>query len=122
MAFSFSINGVDITRYIAYNGLQRSRNDIDSPDAGRTMDGIMHRGRVSTKIRWDVTCRPLTTAELSTIENLIMPEYVTVTMTDPYYGTVTKTMYSNNTAASFLINRRSGTALWGGVTFPLIEV
>lgn len=116
------INNVDISDYIAYNGLKRGRSDVDDPDAGRTLDGVMHRGRVGTKIRWDVTCRPLTTAELHTLEDLIMPEYVTVTVSDPYYGTVTKTMYSNNTSASFLLKRRDGTEWWSGVEFPLIEV
>ena len=118
----FKINNVDITGYIAFGGLKRGRNDIDSPEAGRTLDGVMHRGRVGTKLRYDVTCRPLKAADLTVLEGLIMPEYVSVTMSDPYYGTVTKTMYSNNTAASYLIKKPDGTEWWGGITFPLIEV
>ena len=40
---------VDITPYIAFQGLTFSRNDVDAPDAGRDMSGLMHRGRVGVK-------------------------------------------------------------------------
>ena len=113
---------VDISDFIAFGGIKRDRNDVDSPDAGRTLDAKMHRARVATKIRYDITCRPLKTADLNLIETLIMPEYISVRIQDPYYGTVTKTMYSNNTSAAFLIRKRDGTEWWTGITFPLIEV
>lgn len=116
------IGALDITPYIAYGGLKWQRSDIDAADSGRTMDGVMHRGRVATKIRLDITCRPLTETELNTVLNAILPEYISVKYNDPMYGVVTKTMYSNNNPASFLIKKRNGTELWGGVTFPLIEV
>ena len=113
---------VNISEYIAYQGVKRSRNDVDGPEAGRTLDAVMHRARVSTKMRYDITCRPLKTSELNTIETLIMPEYISVRITDPYYGTVVKQMYSNNTSAGFCIRKKDGTEWWNGVTFPLIEV
>ena len=117
-----TVNGVDMTPYIAYQGLKWQRSDIDSSDAGRTMDGVMHRGRVTTKIRLDVTCRPLKLSEASTVLNAILPEYVNVTYTDPMYGgTKTAVMYSNNNPASFMIKKPDGTEWWNGITFPLIE-
>ena len=116
------INGTDVTNYIAAQGLQWQRNDIDGPDAGRSMDGVMHRLRVGTKIRLDVTCRPLRAAELRTLLNLIYPEYVTVVYDDPMYGRVSKTMYSNNNPASFFRRRPDGVEVWTGVTFALVEV
>ena len=81
----------------------------------------MQRGRVTTKIRLDVTCRPLKASELRTILNAIYPEYVSVIYDDPMYGRVTKTMYSNNNPASYLIPQSDGDDLWTGVTFPLVE-
>ncbi len=118
---TFSINGVNMLPYIAYRGLKWQRGDVEAPDAGRTLDGVMHRGRVATKIRLDVTCRPLTASEASTVLNAILPEFVSVTYTDPMYGTVTKTMYSNNNPASFLMRKSNGAEYWDGITFPLIE-
>ena len=115
------INGTDVTDFIAYNGLKWQRNDIDSPHTGREMAGTMHRGRVSTKIRLDITCRPLKSTELYTLLNLIYPEYVTVTYNDPMEGTVAKTMYSNNNPAAYQQKHDGGVEWWTGVTFPLIE-
>lgn len=116
-----TINGVDITPYIAYGGLKWSRNDIDAPNTGRAMDGKMYRGRVTTKIRLDVTCRMLKNDELMTVLNLILPEYVTVTYDDPMLGRTTKQMYANNNPAVFQMKKNDGSEWWGGVTFPLIE-
>ena len=115
------INGVDMTPYIAFGGVKWTRSDIDSPNTGRTMDGTMQRGRVTTKIRLDITCRPLKDTQVQTVLNAIYPEFVTVRYTDPMSGVVTKTMYSNNNPATYLIRRKNGIELWNGITFPLIE-
>ena len=115
------IGNVNIVPFIAQGGLKWQRNDIDAPNTGRTLDGTMQRGRVTTKIRLDVTCRPLKASELRTILNAIYPEYVSVIYDDPMYGRVTKTMYSNNNPASYLIPQSDGDDLWTGVTFPLVE-
>lgn len=115
------INGVDFTDYIAYGGLKWSRNDIDAPNTGRDMAGYMHRGRVSTKIRLDVTCKLLEKNDIARVLNAILPEYVTVTYDDPMYGVTTKTMYSNNNPAVYQLKKADGREYWSGVTFPLIE-
>ena len=86
------IDGTDITPYIAFSGIAWQRGDVESENAGRTLDGILHRGRVGTKIRLDITCRPLTAAEAGVVLNAIYPEWVTVQYTDPMSGLVTKTM------------------------------
>lgn len=118
---TLTIDGVDITPFVAFGGLKWQRSDVDGPNSGRTMDSTMQRMRISTKIRLDITCRPLTQAETQTVLNLVLPEYVTVTYTDPMYGLVTKEMYSNNNPATFMIKRSNGDELWSGITFPLIE-
>ena len=114
---------VDITPYLAYQGLKWSRNDIDAANSGRdTQDGLMHRARVAIKIRLDCTCRPLTFAELTRVQHTILPEYVLVRYPDPIAGgIVTKKMYSNNIPATFFLQQPDGSQVWGGVEFPLIE-
>lgn len=118
---SIIIDGADITQYIANGGVKWSRNDVDGPNAGRTMSGDMIRDRVATKIRLDITCRPLTEDELSYIMNLLLPEFVSVTYDDPLYGVVTKTMYANNHGAEYMFRSRDGKDYWRNVTFPLVE-
>ena len=118
---TLTIDGVDITPFIKYQGFKWTRSDIDGSDAGRTMDGVMQRNRVATKIRLDISCRPMRTAEASRVLSAIMPQFVTVTYTDPQVGgDVTKVMYSNNNPASYCINK-GGYELWHGIDFPLIE-
>ena len=116
------IDGTDITNLIAYQGVQWKRNDIDGPNAGRTLSGLMVRDRVATKIRLDITCRQLTLPEVRMLLNLLMPEFVSVTYDDPMDGLVTRTMYANNNGAQFLFARDEDTKeWWDNVSFPLVE-
>lgn len=113
---------INITPFIAWQGLTFSRNDIDGPEAGRTMNGTMHRCRVSSKEKMQVTTKPLTKAQSAMIQSLIFPESFSVRVT-PYPRTnaaKTMTMYSNNVSTTFLIHRQSGEELCS-LSFPLIE-
>lgn len=121
MKMMLKINGVDFMPFIAKQGVKWQRNDIDAPNSGRTMDGMMQRGRVATKIRLDITCRPLKAEEARLVLNTILPEYVPVDYYDPMSGErYGVTMYSNNNPASFLIEKPEDD-WWSGITFPLIE-
>lgn len=114
-----SNNWVDITPYIAFGGLTFSRNDVDAPDAGRSMDGLMHRGRVAVKEKMNITTIPLTKAESSSLQTLLYPETISVKVT-PYPRTNaahTMSMYSNNVKVSYLIANNDMQTL----SFPLIE-
>lgn len=115
---TFKIDGVDMLPYIVQNGLKWTRNDIDGDDAGRTMDGTMHRDRITSKVRLDVTCLPLSSEDAAVVLNAIMPEFVTVEYTDPMEGTVKKKMYANNIPATYI---DTVTDKWMGIAFPLIE-
>ena len=122
MIMTLKINGVDMTPYIANRGIKWQRSDLDAPGAGRSLDGKLMRSRVASKVRLDVTCTPLTAEKASIVLTAIMPEWVEVTYTDPQVGKdVTKTMYSNNNPASFLMRKPDGTEYWDGISFPLIE-
>lgn len=117
-----TIDGTNIVPFIAYNGFQWQRSDVDGEGAGRMLDGTLERNRVATKVRLDVTCRLLKSAEVSLVLSAIMPEWVSVTYYDPQVGgVVSKTMYSNNNPATYQIKHPDGTEWWGGITFPLIE-
>ena len=120
-SFCFTVNGVSLLNYLAEDGIKWTRFDVEAPDTGRTLDGVMHRGRVATKVRLDVTCRPLTSAEASVVLRAILPEYVTVRYIDPQDGSVTRTMYSNNIPTICATVNPDGTALWKDLSFPLIE-
>lgn len=119
---TFQINGVDITSYVAPSGIKWTRADVDGPNAGRRLDGILVRDRVAIKYKADVTCKPLTLAQAAVVLGLIEDEWVFVTATNPFKGTVnTYTMYSNNIPAAFAITGQDGNEYWDGIAFPLIE-
>ena len=119
----FEIDGVNMLPYIAYGGLQWQRSDIDGENGGRTLDGNMTRDRLAIKIRWDVTCRPLKSSEISKVLTAIEPEYITLRYTNPVLNTESVAQfYSNNIPASFCMKDRTGTEWWQGLTFPVIQV
>lgn len=115
------IDGVNIVPYIAFGGVKWQRSDVDGEGAGRDLSGTLRRNRVATKVRLDVTCRPLTSQEARKVLNAIAPEWVEVRYTDPQKGVVTKKMYANNNPASYMMKKPNGTEYWSGITFPLIE-
>lgn len=121
MSFFLKIDGVDVTDYIAYGGVQWQRSDVDGEGAGRDLNGDLRRNRVSTKRRLDITCRPLMESEAKTLLTALMPEWLTVQYYDPQAGITTKTMYANNNPASFLLRKDNGMEYWAGIAFPLIE-
>lgn len=120
---TLNMTWVDITPMIAWQGLTFSRNDVDAPDAGRTMDGTMHRGRVASKEKMEIKTVQLTRAQVSALETLLFPETIQVRVT-PYPRTNavhTMTMYSNNVKATYIIHRANGEDLQS-LSFPLVEV
>lgn len=120
--FTIKINSVDIRPYIKHGGVKWTRSDIDGPNAGRDMSGEMIRDYVATKIRFDISCRPLTQNELATVLSLIKPTTLFVTYTDLETNTVkTGSFYSNNFSTSIVLTQKNGTEYWDGLTFPLIE-
>ena len=112
----------DITPYIACRGLNFSRNDVDAPDAGRSMDGLMHRGRVASKEKMNIQTVILTKDQSAWIQTLLFPETIQVRVT-PYPRTNAAhimNMYSNNVKTEYVIHRSNGDDLQS-LTFPLIE-
>lgn len=114
-------DGVDIAPCIESDGLKWSLEDIDSADAGRTMDAVMHRGKVASKVRLDITCRPLTSAQARIVLSAITKEYVQIDYIDPLYGRTTKTFYNSKRVANIRQIYRDGNVLWSGISFALIE-
>lgn len=119
----FKINGVDILHLTEQNGIEWSRNDIDSAKAGRTMDATMHRGRVAIKFKANVKCLPMNREDELALMQLILPEFVTVeTNMHPLYTGHSARYYSNNVPATIAAaDPDTGEMLWEGISFPLVE-
>lgn len=119
---TFTVSGLNMLPFIEADGLKLEISDIDGPNAGRLKNGDMQRDRIATKYKWTLNCRPLTSAELSTILTAIRPEYVSVRYTDPVTNTdKSSTYYSNNIPISLSTVYKNGVMLWKGLSFPLIQ-
>lgn len=117
-----SYSWVDITPYIAWQGITFSRNDVDSPGAGRDMSGLMHRGRVAVKEKINIQTVPLTRQQSADLQTLLYPQTIRVRV-NPYPRTnslFTMNMYSNNVKVTYLLHREDGEDMQS-LSFPLIE-
>ena len=113
---------VDITPYIAFQGLTFSVNSIDAPDAGRDMSGLMHRGMIAIKEKMNIQTVQLTKSKASTLISLLLPQSFQVRVT-PYPNTnaaKTMTMYSNNIKTTYTIKWANDELM--SLSFPLIEL
>ena len=113
---------VDITPYIAFQGLTFSVNSIDAPDAGRDMSGLMHRGMIAIKEKMNIQTIQLTKSQASTLISLLLPQSFQVRVT-PYPQTnaaKTMTMYSNNVKTTYTIKCANDELM--SLSFPLIEL
>ena len=117
-----SIEGFDLTPYIAFGGLKWGFNAVDGPNAGRLENGDMERDMKTVKLRFDITCRPLTSTEVTAIVSRIKGSEYNLTYTDPQDNTVkTNPFYSNNFSATYLVRRANGEDLWN-LSFPQIQI
>lgn len=114
---------VDITPYIAWKGLTFSRNDVDAPDAGRDMSGLMHRGRVAVKEKMNIQTVTMTKAQSAALQTLLYPETIQVRV-NPYprtNATQIMSMYSNNVKVTHVVTTQGNDELQS-LSFPLIEL
>lgn len=116
----FKIGGKDFTNHVVLGGLEWSRNDMDDEKSGRTLDGVMHRNRITTKAKLNVTMEKMTTDELIGLNTALEPQFVDITYLDPRFGIVTKTFYGStvSSAVQHIIN---GIVYWDGAKFNLVE-
>ena len=126
MDFVFTINGVDFVPFIVENGLSWGRNDVDSPEAGQMVNGVMRRDRIIMRRKLEVTTlnKRFTNEQMKTIQQAIYPQWVEVSFPDALEGAIlTRNFYSNNIVVNVArFDRATRELYWqGGFKFPLIE-
>lgn len=118
--YSSTRGWVNILPYIAYQGMDGSRNDVDGSTAGRVIsDARLYRDRLATKYKWNITTKPLDMATAKMIEGLLMPEFFRI-RTDFFASSVTQyECYSNNVTKAYVINKGSYEMV--KLSFPIVE-
>lgn len=121
MAFSVTIGSLNITSWIADSGFKWERNDIDAPDSGRDMNGTMRRKIIASKDKMQITCRSITSTQLTQLFNALTNTTVSVTYTVPGGSSRTSTFYNSKKSAG-VVQDIGNAILYDGVSFDLIEV
>ena len=96
-----------------------SYNDVSSPDAGRTLDGIMHKERIGTCVKIEMKWNYINSTTAQAILAAFQPEYINVQYFDPRTATTkTKTFYSGDRGAGVY---NSALDLFESITVNIIE-
>ena len=117
------IAGRDITKYIEAGGISLSENDMDSPKSGRTLDAVMHRGKVAEKKRADIKLWPVNKKVLDWLMPLLRNQYFTV-VTNIFpasSSSLTLTMYCSTRKYGISIIDTDGQIWYQGTSFNIIE-
>lgn len=122
MPFTLTIGNLNASGYVESDGFEWERNDIDAPNSGRDMNGTMRRKIVTTKDKISITCKPITTAQLSSLVDALAPNTVSVT----YYcpgdaGNRTAIFYTSKVQSGIVMDLGTHILL-KDIKFDLIEV
>ena len=120
LILSSGSTSVDIISYI--EEIKWSENDLDSPDAGRTLDGLMHRGKVTSKRRADIKLIPVKTSVVNAIFPIIRHQYFTCeTNIVPADSDLTMQMYNSTRSGGVAIITTDNEVKHKDVSFNIIQ-
>lgn len=115
--FPFKVNGVDCPTPSEFGW---SLQDVSAADSGRTQDGLMHKNMVTRKEKIQLSWNAPDPDKASTILQMFLPEYFTVTYRSPLTNSiVTKTFYRGDAAANTYWWAHNG--LFEKISFNIIE-
>ena len=116
---TFTVNGLDLTPYIA--DLKWVSNDLHDESSGRTMDGTMHVYRIGTKEQVEVSLIPLNqTTAAQILDALRSDAEFPVSYTSPDLGERSDvTCYCSARNCEFL--KAASVDWWKAIKFTLTE-
>lgn len=116
------LNGRDITRYIEMNGFNLSENDLDSPKSGRTLGGLMQRGKTAEKNKAEIKFVPVKKEIIDWVIPILRNQYFTCE-TDMFagQGNLTMEMYNSTRKYGVAVIDTDGVLWYMGVSFNIIQ-
>ena len=115
------LNNLDITEYL--EEIKWSDNDLDSPNAGRTLDTVMQRGKLGSKHRADIKLVNMTAQEAIPIMQVLKNQYFTCTtdLIPDSSSSQSMEMYNSTRSGSIQIVRTDGKVMHKDISFNIIE-
>lgn len=116
-----SIDGIDITPYIAERGLKWSKTAVEGQNGGAMLDGSTTRDLIAQKVTLEIEFIAMESTRLQQLLSLFQREYFTVRYSDPLSGVRSMQASTQRTPASIVIRRVGGTTYWDGVSVTIQE-
>lgn len=114
------INSHDYTQYIEDKGVSWSRNDLDSEDTGRTLDGVMHRTKITTKRKITYKLMNMTRAVMAQLDTDLSSDTFSATYLDLHGTNTTGTFYCSSFTAT-ISSAYTADGEWVDASFTMIE-
>ncbi|MDD2960396.1 MAG: hypothetical protein PHR92_18085 [Lachnospiraceae bacterium] len=112
------IDGADIR---APSSFSWGKQDISGPNAGRTLDGVMHKNRIDMKRKLELAWNGLTAEQTKAVLQAFKPEYISVNYPDAMEGkNETRTFYTGDMVAnmySWTVNKK----IYKQLSFSIVE-
>lgn len=118
------IGNHNYTAFLAEDGLQPVRNDLDGEGAGRNLlDGKMYRARIAQKGKWTVKFNRVPELIMKSIAEDVKPEFVDITFLDPDTNRILTKSYYTSTLTYGIQRwmRSTNTTVYDGCTFNMTE-
>lgn len=114
-------NGLNLMPYIADDGLNWSRADVNGLAAGTAISGRPIRDKRGESYRWTIKCIQLTAAQLATVLTAITQETASCTYTDPQTNADATDAQAFAETADIRLKRelKDGVEYYNGLTFPI---
>lgn len=119
MSTVFKVNGSDVP---VPNTFKWGLQDVSDPDAGRTLDGVMHKNRIAQKVKLELAWKYRSNAEMSTILKAFNDEYFNVTYRDPKENAVVTKKFYRGDASTNMYSWEFNGGLSETISFNVIEV
>ena len=115
------LNGLDITADI--EEIKWSENDLDAPNSGRSLDGVMQRGKVASKRRADIKLKSLKAQRANQILDVLRNQYFycetdLAPSDEPYLN---MQMYNSTRSGNIAIVNTDGKIVHKGISFNIIQ-
>ena len=118
-SYYFYVGNIHIAPYI--EEFKWEYNDVDAPKSGRTLDAVMHRGRVTDKRKISIKLVPLTLSQCKPIISALRTQYISVQTNMLPEGNASFTGYNSSRNGGVAYIDTSGNVMNRDVSFNIIE-
>lgn len=118
---TFEFNGLNLMPYLADDGLDFRRADVEGRAKGTAINGAPIRDKRGEMYEWTLKCIPLTAPQLAAVLTAIHPKTASCTCTDPKTNAniTVNDAFAETANIRFKRELKDGVEHFNGLTFPV---